>query len=129
MPMGRREALAALPNLREITDPLEAIREISWSKPCLDHHDFRTLLPPKNPNYPNRHPTYVKLYLKSTPMGGGWDGRGVLISDDYPQPRVFTFALCKHEKTEEGHNPRPGRGWHPGHCKLCNMDMTVDSGD
>ncbi len=38
------------------------------------------------------------------------------------------FALCKHEKIE-GAGANHQRGWHPGHCKLCGVDMSYDSGD
>lgn len=112
-----------LPNLKEITDPLEALREINWSKANIDYYNAAVMLPNE------RFPKYCKLFLKSTPMGGGWDGSGIILANYYPQPKVFSFALCVHEKTEEGHNPNHGRGWHPGHCKHCGMDMTVDSGD
>jgi hypothetical protein len=39
-----------------------------------------------------------------------------------------TFAICKHEKVE-GAGADHQRGWHPGHCGKCGMDMSVDSGD
>lgn len=117
-----------LPNLVEITDPLEALREINWSKANIDYYNLAVKVPNKTGS-PKPFPTYTKLFLKSTPMGGGWDGSGILLTNDYPQPRVFRFALCLHEKTEEGHSPNHSRGWHPGHCKHCNMDMSVDSGD
>lgn len=45
------------------------------------------------------------------------------------RPTALKVAVCEHEKTEEGHNPNHSRGWHPGHCKKCGMDMSVDSGD
>lgn len=43
---------------------------------------------------------------------------------------AFRFALCQHEKVL-GPSDRPNhiRGWHPGHCKHCGLDMTVDSSD
>jgi hypothetical protein len=112
-----------MPNLQEITDPLEALRLIGWSTPNVDYYNAAVMLPNQ------RFPTYCKLFLNSVPGGSGWDGSGLILTKDYPQPKIFTFALCKHEKTEEGHNPNHGRGWHPGHCKHCNMDMSVDSGD
>lgn len=112
-----------LPNLEQITDPLEALRLIGWAKANVDYYNAAVKLPGE------RFSSYCNLFTNGTPGGGGWDGSGVLLIRDYPQPRIFRFALCKHEKTEEGHKPNPGRGWHPGHCKHCGMDMSVDSGD
>lgn len=42
--------------------------------------------------------------------------------------KVGTFAICKHEKVE-GPGANHNRGWHPGHCRLCGMNMDIDSGD
>lgn len=120
---------APLPNLEEITDPKEALREIAWSKANVDYYNAAVMLPPKHPAHPNKFPEYCDLFLKSTPMGGGWDGSGIILTTNEGEPRVFRFALCNHEKTEQGHSPNHGRGWHPGHCKHCGMNMTVDSGD
>jgi hypothetical protein len=38
------------------------------------------------------------------------------------------FAICKHEK-KEGAGANHSRGWHPGSCVKCGLDMTIDSGD
>lgn len=119
--------LAPLPNLEEITDPEKALFEIAVSHAlCPDIYNLAFNMPG------NSYSTYCTAFLRSTPMGGNgsWDGAGVLLSmHNTIKPRVFKFALCKHEKTEEGHSPNHNRGWHPGHCRLCGMDMTVDSGD
>lgn len=113
-----------LPNLEEITDPLEIVRWVALRlKPNTDYYNAGVKLPGR------QYSTYCTLFLDSQPGGGGWGGGGMVLTHDYPTPKAFRFALCKHEKTEEGHNPNHGRGWHPGHCVKCNMDMTVDSGD
>lgn len=117
-----------LPNLEEITDLKVALKEIGWRRQRVEHYNWATMLPPDARGYQSPYPGYVNLYAGWV-SGGGWDGTGIILTTNEHENRVFRFALCKHEKTEEGHNPRPGRGWHPGHCKLCNMDMTVDSGD
>lgn len=44
------------------------------------------------------------------------------------KPIVRRFAICKHER-ELHAGANPDRGWRPGHCKHCGMDMTIDSGD
>jgi hypothetical protein len=38
------------------------------------------------------------------------------------------FAICEHTKVAEP-GANPSRGWHPGSCSKCGLDMTVDSGD
>lgn len=50
------------------------------------------------------------------------DGKG------YETPIVRRFMICKHV-VEEGAGANHSRGWHPGHCKLCGMDTSYDSGD
>lgn len=114
---------AVLPNLTLLTDPLEALRRINWAKANIDYYNAGVKIPGET------FSTYCKLFTCSTPGGGGWDGSGVIMTNDYPNPTVYTFALCLHEKSEEGHSPNHNRGWHPGHCAHCNMDMSVDSGD
>lgn len=43
-------------------------------------------------------------------------------------PCAVRFAICKHQK-RTGAGANPSRGWHPGHCIKCGLDMSVDSGD
>jgi hypothetical protein len=116
---------AVLPNLVEVTDPARALFELAISKPlCPAPYGLAFKIPGE------QYASYCTAYLRSTPGGGGWEGSGVLLSmHNSLKPRVFTFALCLHEKTEDGHSPNHNRGWHPGHCALCGMDMSVDSGD
>lgn len=125
----KAELFQRLPNLEEVSDPAIAIWEIACRRP-VDHYNSAVLLPPRNPEYPSRYLEYATVYC-GWKSGGGWDGTGVVVTtnEGYGKCRVFKFALCLHEKTEEGHQPNHGRGWHPGHCKHCGMDMSVDSGD
>lgn len=68
------------------------------------------------------------IYFLGQTQGGFYDGSGMILSYGHGKGRAIRFALCKHEKVDgPGANPR--RGWHPGYCKLCGLDMTVDSGD
>jgi hypothetical protein len=116
-----------LPNLEEIIEPADALFQIAVTN-ALDDAPYNLAFKMPGEHYA----TYCKVFLRSTPMGSrkSWDGSGVLLTmHNSTKPRVFKFALCKHEKTEEGHRPNQGRGWHPGHCKHCGMDLTVDSGD
>lgn len=39
-----------------------------------------------------------------------------------------TFAICEHKKISAP-GASPSRGWHPGACEKCGLDMSVDSGD
>lgn len=60
------------------------------------------------------------------------DGSGYLIRyrSSYPTHEVLCgrFAICEHEK-EDAPGANHERGWHPGRCKKCGLDMTYDSGD
>jgi hypothetical protein len=88
-------------------------------------------------------------YFLTTGQGGGFTGEGYVIIYDTPKyvqavrgedgeivtpahsvggALIGHFAICKHQK-QEGAGANHQRGWHPGHCKVCGMDMTVDSGD
>lgn len=62
---------------------------------------------------------------------GSFDGSGyvVIYNGRYKEgPIVGRFAICKHEKKASA-DANPSRGWHPGHCVKCGLDMTIDSGD
>lgn len=71
-------------------------------------------------------------YFLDTGQGGQLYGSGLVVfssfSEGRSKARAGTFAICEHVKVDD-----PGanhmRGWHPGHCKKCGLDMTVDSGD
>lgn len=65
-------------------------------------------------------------YFLGAPLDHPQDGGGMVL---YYPGKAAVFAVCNHQKTEEGHRPNHMRGWHPGHCALCGIDMSVDSGD
>ena len=67
-------------------------------------------------------------YFLSTTQSGVFDGTGYVIWYSHGKGRVGTFAICKHVKVP-GPGANPSRGWSPGHCSKCGVDMTVDSGD
>lgn len=73
---------------------------------------------------------WAQYFLTPAGMGGRLDGGGyILIYGGYPNGgRVGTFAICQHEK-QDAAGADHQRGWHPGACKKCGLDMTVDSGD
>lgn len=73
------------------------------------------------------------LYLLAVGQGGGLTGEGYVIvrqgwQDDDSSVVGGRFAICKHEKVE-GPGANHARGWHPGWCGKCGLDMSVDSGD
>lgn len=75
---------------------------------------------------------WAQFFLTAAGMGsaqhGSFDGRGYVFIYRSREPIVGTFAICRHEKIDApGANHQ--RGWHPGSCRKCGMDMTVDSGD
>jgi len=82
---------------------------------------------------------WTQFFLTPAGMGGRFGGGGYAVTyggSKYDQetkkstqtPIVLRFAICKHEKVDAiGANHQ--RGWHPGSCKHCGLDMTVDSGD
>jgi hypothetical protein len=45
------------------------------------------------------------------------------------EPRAYKVAICQHQHAGGGTREQERRGYHPGHCALCGLDMTVDSGD
>lgn len=70
---------------------------------------------------------WARYFLNRT-QGGQLDGTGYVMIYGNGGGKIGHFAICKHEKIAEvGADPR--RGWHPGRCRLCNLNMTVDSGD
>lgn len=76
-------------------------------------------------------PIWCRAFLSST-QGGQLDGSGALLiysgfrGDKVP--RTARFAICEHEFVM-GAGANPQRGWRPGHCAKCGLNMSVDSGD
>ncbi len=74
---------------------------------------------------------WARYFFGST-QGGVLDGTGYVIwwESDHGvgKGHVGRFAICKHEKVATA-GAKPMRGWHPGFCTKCGLDMTVDSGD
>src|SRR3990167_1224761 len=64
-------------------------------------------------------------YFLGTTQGGALDGTGYVMFWDESKGRIGRFAICKHEMVV-GAGARPSRGWHPGHCAKCGLDMSVD---
>lgn len=57
-----------------------------------------------------------------------YDGSGYALIYGMRGGSIVRFTICKHQKkTHAGANP--SRGWHPGHCIKCGLDLSVDSSD
>jgi hypothetical protein len=67
-------------------------------------------------------------YFLSVTQGGALTGSGYVMFYDNGKGRIGKFAICKHVLVE-GAGANHSRGWHPGYCKVCGLDMTVDSSD
>lgn len=75
-----------------------------------------------------RHKQWAQFFLTGAGMGSPphtYGGAGYVIA--YPD-KFGTFAICKHQ-FELGAGANPRRGWNPGRCSLCGVDMSINSGD
>lgn len=78
------------------------------------------------------YPSQASFFLTMS-QGGGLTGEGYALWSEYENGkgyvgRIGKFAICKHEHVE-GPGANHSRGWHPGYCGVCGLDMSVDSGD
>ncbi|MGB3833763.1 MAG: hypothetical protein WA975_18080 [Mesorhizobium sp.] len=83
---------------------------------------------------------WTQFFLRPIAMGGQgtFDGSGYAViygGQRYDQeaktsvqtPIVLRFAVCKHEFKGTGSAEAASRGWRPGYCAKCGLDMSVDS--
>jgi hypothetical protein len=112
-----------LPNTK-VEDPMRFLNNMAavghgWTP----HHGLARI---------NGRKVWTQFFLTPAGMGGRFDGGGYAVSygSSYPDPKpsVVSFAICRHEK-QDALGANHSRGWHPGSCKHCGLDMTVDSGD
>jgi hypothetical protein len=81
-------------------------------------------------------------YFLTTSQGGAYTGQAVVFvygSGGYwnrdsrewtgMKPSAYRVAICKHEKEGSGTPHQERRGWHPGRCAKCGLDLSIDSGD
>jgi hypothetical protein len=73
----------------------------------------------------------VRFFLDYT-QGGRLTGTGIVAwtewKDGAYRATALKFAICEHVK-KAAPGADPSRGWHPGHCEKCGLDLSVDSGD
>lgn len=75
------------------------------------------------------HKSWAFYFLTNcSNMGSAPDGSGYVTVYGGGKPKVGSFAICKHEKKLAA-GANPSRGWNPGACVKCGLDMTIDSGD
>lgn len=71
-------------------------------------------------------------YFLDYGQGGGLEGSGVVawcrLEKGFLIGTGLKFAICQHTKVADP-GANPSRGWHPGRCSKCDLDMTIDSGD
>ena len=70
--------------------------------------------------------TWARYFLGVT-QRGQFDGTGYVMFYDQGKGRIGKFAICAH-KFVLGSGANPQRGWNPGRCGTCGLDMSVDSG-
>ncbi len=74
---------------------------------------------------------WAMFFLSGAGMGSPphtYGGGGYVVIWGNQGPKVGTFAICRHE-FRMGAGANPSRGWRPGSCAKCGLDMSVDSGD
>ena len=74
------------------------------------------------------HSDWARYFLDST-QGGALDGAGMVMIWGSHGGRIGKFAICVHKHTGGGTREQKMRGWHPGRCEVCGLDLSVDSGD
>ncbi len=108
------------PHYNEI-DPETALATITLGgQECFQHKRIKR---------PDDHHRKWAIYFLSQTQGGWFDGSGIVIwYDKTHKGRAARFEICIHAPVA-GAGADPRRGWRPARCKLCGLDMTVDSGD
>lgn len=119
--------LLPLPNARDV-DPLQFLNDLAARGHMMTPvWGYSIDAPTSPPTFSHTHWTQFFL-LHDANMGMGLGGGGYAVVYGSKAPAVRRFQICQHEK-ELHAGANESRGWSPGHCKHCGMDMTIDSGD
>lgn len=117
----------ALPNMKEVTDPADALKRLSLMWPYRDTLPYRLLvgqvLAKSGTHMITEMLYWPKVFLHTDGMASRFDGSGMVLSSG----RAFSFNTCEHSWDCSGANH--SRGWHPKHCTKCGFDASIDSGD
>ena len=124
---GTSKDLRPLPNATD-ADPLEFLNALAAGGHMMEPVWGYSLLPDGS-----RQQWTQFFLLADANMSGDLGGGGYAVTygayrDGKATPIVRRFRICNHERVLHA-GANPDRGWRPGHCKHCGMDMTVDSGD
>lgn len=112
----------ALPNPEPVADVAVAILGYQQM------HHGQVLLPGQTNKTWNVH------FFLDRGQGGQLYGSGIVAWTRWDNEKrgvsayALKFAICQHTKVADP-GANPSRGWHPGRCSKCGLDMTIDSGD
>lgn len=70
---------------------------------------------------------WTLFFIRYT-QGGMPTGEGMAFLYNHGKGKIVEFAICEHKKVDDP-TADHRRGWYPGHCEKCGLDMTYDSGD
>jgi len=117
------EKLLPLPNVEDL-DPLQFLNNLAAIGHMLQAKWGYARLPVEARNQ------WTQFFLSNDGSGYAvtYGGERRIEDKSYATPIVRHFAICKH-KVIDGPGANHNRGWHPGHCELCGMDTSYDSGD
>jgi hypothetical protein len=114
--------LKALPNVRDV-DPIAFLNDLAARGHMMEPVWGYALLPDGS------RPQWTQFFLLADAnMGFQLGGGGYAVTYANPFPFIRRFQICNHEIVLHA-GADPSRGWNPGHCKHCGMDMSVDSSD
>lgn len=118
-----------LPNT-EVVDQGRFLATLASGGGCMVPEWGWSRLPAGDPSQTRK--SWTQFFLRSEPnmstRGSTTSGAGYAVRYDGGKGVVYDWALCRHKKADHP-GANHSRGWHPGHCVLCGIDMTVDSGD
>jgi len=117
------QGLKPLPNAEDV-DPLKFLDSLASGGHMMTPVWGYALLPDGS------RQQWTQFFLTSFMGLNQFDGGGYAVTyGGYGKgPIVRRFAICKHQ-TVDAPGANHGRGWHPGWCRHCGMNMTYDSGD
>lgn len=116
------KGLHPLPNATDV-DPMQFLQDLAARGHMMEPVWGYALLPSEC-----RQQWTQFFLLADANMGFELGGGGYAVTYGSKAPIIRRFQICNHE-IELHASANPERGWRPGHCKHCGMDMTIDSGD
>lgn len=120
---------APLPNA-EVTDPARFLANLASGGHCMaPEWGWSTL---SSGSLDHARKSWTQFFLRSEPnmstKGSRTSGAGFAVRYEHGNGVVYDWAICRHKKVDAA-GANHSRGWSPGHCALCGINMTIDSGD